>query len=166
MARQPGYNGTSQISEAELNEILAMIPADEKTWMLEIGAYCGVSAAWLCDRRPGLRVLSLDIFMFDTMADYKKNKRPGMSLFWGDTAQMLDHVPRKNYHVIFVDGGHDYEPCLQDLRNCGEMLFHGGRLICHDYCPDYPGVIRAVDEYAAEKNKAVIRLAGSIVEIK
>lgn len=56
--------------------------------------------------------------------------------------------------MVFIDGRHEYEAVLQDIQVAIELL--GGRgaggLLCgHDYAPEWPGVVRAVDELVPER---------------
>ena len=48
--------------------------------------------------------------------------------------------------LIFVDAGHDYENVRQDLADWYPKLAPGGVLVCDDYVPEWPGVMRAIDE--------------------
>jgi len=37
-----------------------------------------------------------------------------------------------NYDLLFIDGDHSYQGCLNDLNNWWEQLSRGGHLVCHD----------------------------------
>ena len=52
---------------------------------------------------------------------------------------------------IYIDGSHEYEQVLRDLRNAWTLIRPGGVLGGHDYRADTQAdVVRAVDEFAAE----------------
>ncbi len=53
--------------------------------------------------------------------------------------------------LIHIDASHEYEDVLRDARSYWEILLPGGYLIGDDYSKDWPGVIRAADQFAAEK---------------
>jgi SAM-dependent methyltransferase len=54
--------------------------------------------------------------------------------------------------LIHIDASHDYEDVLNDARLYWDILAPGGFLIGDDYNQDWPGVIEAADEFAAEKS--------------
>lgn len=53
--------------------------------------------------------------------------------------------------LIHIDASHDYEDVLNDARLYWDILAPGGFLIGDDYNQDWPAVIEAADEFAAEK---------------
>lgn len=66
---------------------------------------------------------------------------------------------------IFIDGGHDFESVRQDL-NYTKLLIEGGVVAVHDYFhPDYPGVAKAVDQWAMNNRSRFKKLKsiGSMV---
>ena len=50
--------------------------------------------------------------------------------------------------LVYVDGDHEYESAISDLRGWLPLLAAGGILLGDDYM--FPGVARAVAEIAAE----------------
>ena len=48
--------------------------------------------------------------------------------------------------VLVVDAAHDYESVKQDLADWLPKMRPGGTVLCHDYTPKNPGVVRAVSE--------------------
>lgn len=61
-------------------------------------------------------------------------------------------VVLKNYKVqadfIHVHAGHDYGSCLEDIKLWWPFLRHGGYMMGDDYIPEWPGVVKAADEFA------------------
>ncbi len=53
--------------------------------------------------------------------------------------------------LVHIDASHEYEDVLRDARTYWEVLAPGGFLIGDDYNNDWPGVIRAADEFANQK---------------
>ena len=49
---------------------------------------------------------------------------------------------------VYIDANHDYDFIKQDIEDWAPMLKEGGLLCGHDFSADYPGVIRAVIEFA------------------
>lgn len=53
---------------------------------------------------------------------------------------------------IFIDAGHSYEDVSEDLKCWFPKLKKGGYFAGHDYSPAWPGVIKAVNEWALQNN--------------
>ena len=53
--------------------------------------------------------------------------------------------------LIHIDASHEYVDVLNDARVYWELLEPGGFLVGDDYHITWPGVVRAADEFAAEK---------------
>jgi len=56
---------------------------------------------------------------------------------------------------IFIDAGHSYEDVYQDLRHWFPKLKNCGYFAGHDYSAAWPGVEKAVQEWALENNLIV-----------
>jgi hypothetical protein len=50
--------------------------------------------------------------------------------------------------VVHVDAAHEYREVLNDAEDYWSILQHGGYMIGDDYTPNWPGVVRAADEFA------------------
>lgn len=57
------------------------------------------------------------------------------------------------FDMVFVDAGHDYESCYEDIMAWLPRVRDGGILCGHDYCEDFPGVVRAVNEVFGRANR-------------
>lgn len=42
---------------------------------------------------------------------------------------------RETFDIIFIDGDHNYEQALRDIRNAFNILNEGGTIVCHDTYP-------------------------------
>ena len=49
---------------------------------------------------------------------------------------------------VYIDADQDYEEVFWDIENWGKAMKGSGILSGYDYSDLWPGVIRAVDEYA------------------
>jgi SAM-dependent methyltransferase len=61
--------------------------------------------------------------------------------------------------LIHIDASHEYEDVLRDARLYWQILAPGGFLIGDDYNRDWPGVIKAADQFAAEMGVALMSSA-------
>jgi hypothetical protein len=48
--------------------------------------------------------------------------------------------------LVYIDGMHTYEQVYKDIENYIKIVNKDGFISGHDYCPGWPGVIRAVNE--------------------
>jgi predicted O-methyltransferase YrrM len=55
--------------------------------------------------------------------------------------------------VIYVDASHEYDAVKNDIRQYWKLLKVGGTMIGDDYCPQWEGVKRAVNERVVELNE-------------
>jgi len=62
--------------------------------------------------------------------------------------------------IIHLDGSHEYEDVLHDLRQWWPLVRPGGVLFGDDYKPFWPGVVRAVDEFVAARGLTLTVDAG------
>ena len=68
------------------------------------------------------------------------------------TSESAAHVLRQlgiQFDIAYIDGAHEYEPVKRDLADYWALLHNHGVLIADDY-EIFPGVTRAVDEFARE----------------
>jgi len=134
-----GMAGCSLINEKELAFLVENLPTDGL--MLEIGTYHGVTAAEVAGARPKARLVCVDPFIADTpdtdgmignQSHWRLNARDNMRLFVG-TAREFALQNDILFDVVFIDGNHTYEACLDDLRCCSPLVKPGGVLLAHDY---------------------------------
>lgn len=88
---------------------------------------------------------------------YKKllarySSSPEVSLFRGRSELFLSLLPDAHLDFIYIDGDHRYEGCRSDLLLARNKVKRGGIIAGHDYCDQFPGVMRAVDEFSREHN--------------
>jgi predicted O-methyltransferase YrrM len=67
-------------------------------------------------------------------------------------ADVLSHYKVKA-DIIYVDAAHEYKPVLADLQAYYPLLKDNGVMFGDDYHSNWPGVIQAVDEFAAANHK-------------
>jgi predicted O-methyltransferase YrrM len=57
--------------------------------------------------------------------------------------------------LVYVDASHEAEDVAKDLRAYWDVVRAGGVLFGDDYAPAWPGVVKAVDAFAAEIGRPV-----------
>lgn len=66
------------------------------------------------------------------------------------------------FDLIYIDAAHEYEPARRDIETYFELLRDDGLLIGDDYI-DWPGVTRAADTFAAERQLRLIGKPGKFI---
>jgi len=64
-------------------------------------------------------------------------------------------VAPRSLDLAFIDGDHSHEGARSDIHAWWPLLKNGGLLAGHDYTFTWPGVVRAVNEFALTKGLAV-----------
>lgn len=108
--------------------------------ILEIGFNAGHSTELFLDNNPDVNVVSFDIGVYDYTNIGKKyidNKYPFRhSLVIGDSQMTIPEYhkkfPNKKFDLIYIDGGHEYDICKNDLMNCYQMAHENTILIMDD----------------------------------
>lgn len=127
--------GGSLMADVEFEFLLNQIPF--KGLMIEVGTYHGVTARKICDRRPDVRVISIDSFNTNdgcrgNIDYYEKNMCARQTLFIGTLQEYL----KKNIAIaslIFIDASHTMEDTLQDLESA--MTLKDCIITGHDLLP-------------------------------
>jgi hypothetical protein len=81
---------------------------------------------------------------------------PSSSLGAAEILSLLEIRP----DIIHLDGAHDYQSVLADLRVWWPLLKPGGTLIGDDY-PDFPTVVKAFDDFFGELGLVPIEASDS-----
>lgn len=72
-----------------------------------------------------------------------------IELLKGRSDQLINKmIELTDVNMIFIDGDHSYEGCMQDIENYSPILNSGGFLVVDDYSDtQWSGVKKAVDEF-------------------
>lgn len=139
--------------------------------VVEVGVWAGRSLSWVgrLARRNGTRVIGIDHWAgssdaFDARyrellaaADIEGAARADLAALGLDVelrhaesiAAARSFAP-DSVDLVFLDASHDAAAVAADLRAWAPVVKDDGRLAGHDYAAQHPGVIAAVDAYAAE----------------
>ncbi len=139
---------------------------------VEVGVFLGRSLAYMGQRRPDLELWAIDPWKdgesqgYMGPGEYTEIVEGSGGLFLAFLDQMRRHAPDvlsrahivrgtvdelafgvdKQIDMLFIDGAHDYESVIKDIEGFAWTVKKGGIISGHDYQPDYPGVIEAVDK--------------------
>jgi hypothetical protein len=77
---------------------------------------------------------------------------PVVQVLKGDSLQRVKQFRNKSLDFIYIDGNHNYEAVKADIEAWYPKLRKNGVMAGHDYeDPKWPGVKKAVDEWAESK---------------
>jgi predicted O-methyltransferase YrrM len=121
-----------------LHELVVNQPAVRT--VLEIGFNAGHSSYVFLDARPDVQVVSFDLGEHSYVSRAKEfidKKFPGRhELILGDSMVTVPRYARANpeaaFDLAFIDGGHDYEVAIADLRNCHQLVVQDGLVVLDD----------------------------------
>jgi predicted O-methyltransferase YrrM len=151
--------------------------SNDNSKFVEIGSWLGKSAAYMaveiCNSEKNISFYCVDTWKgseehssddliiqdklyesFLTNVSLAKDYITPVRLSSKEASQKFED---ESLDFIFIDAGHSYEDVYEDLRCWFPKLKNGGFFAGHDYSAAWPGVIKAVQEWAIE-NKFIISL--------
>jgi predicted O-methyltransferase YrrM len=145
-----------------------MVEKFDNGTFVEIGTWKGRSTVFMASeiRKSGknIKLIGIDIFgefisegkpqdTSDIYAEFLSNIEPYKDIVTGikgNSRVIHNQFPDESFDFIFIDGGHDYESAIEDIKGWYPKLKKGGIFGGHDI--DWPGVNKAVKEYFEEFN--------------
>ncbi len=131
-------------------EYIFRIAERSKTGILETGRFRGGSTLLLSCAAPTVPIWSIDV----APVDDEKLREIFQSLQIGANVELIVGDSRKTrypgiteFDVLWVDGDHSYQGCMDDLENWIGPLRSGGHILVHDSYPGQP-VMDAVAEFS------------------
>ncbi len=159
--------------------------------MAEIGVFAGATSEYLLRHEPRLELLMVDPWhaapsgstyaksrdrvarlpqdQMDALAELATHRtalagkrRSILRRTSADAAAQFGSTSPM-FNLVFIDAEHTYEACRADMAAWWPLVKPGGILCGHDYGHRrYPGVARAVDEFAASKGLAIETRPGKV----
>jgi hypothetical protein len=140
--------------------------------VIAVDTWLGSSEHWIgrsyidlsiMNSRPGLYYKFLSNVVRQVVSDYVV-PLPVDSLNAAEILNAVSVIPE----MIHLDGGHDYESVIADLRVWWPLLALGGVLVGDDYYTDgtWPGVRRAFDEFFGKLDLTPIEHVGGKCRIR
>jgi predicted O-methyltransferase YrrM len=132
-------------------EYLFTVARRARTGILETGRFNGGSLfVMACAARESVPIFSIDIaprdddFLREMLAKHRPDTKA--DLIVGDS-QNAKYPQIGDIDLLFIDGDHTYEGCLNDIRNWYGNLIAGGHLLFHDSYLGPHGVQDAIADF-------------------
>lgn len=144
---------------SDIQDHLPLLKKSAKGNCLEIGVRTGVSTSALLAgvEENGGHLYSVDVNPCHVFAGH-----PHWTFMQADSIahkESLKSLVPDKLSLLFVDGDHTYEGALSDLKTFGILA---DKILVHDTeAPDFPGVRKAVEEFAEEHGRKVTFHSGS-----
>jgi hypothetical protein len=129
-----------------LNDCIRFIGRGELHYC-EIGAGAGETALIAACYDEIGSVTTIDKRMRPAVTQRLKAVAEKVTAIQGLSADAVAGV--KGIDILYIDGCHEYQAVAEDLANYTPLILPGGVAAGHDYTQHFPGVCRAVDEWAA-----------------
>ena len=98
-------------------------------------------------------IIRLDPYSQQSVLKLLKKFKKNINIIKGNSNKVLIEINLDKIDYVFLDGGHKYETVKNDLENLTQVIHNNGIILCDDYDLSYaPGVKKAIDEYAFNKN--------------
>lgn len=152
---QSSIEGGCYELQEQMNDIANLTKSPEVLNILEIGFNAGSSADIILSNNLNANLVSFDIGFHDYVSlagKYINEKYPNRhTLIIGDSTKAIPvYETDIKFDVIFIDGGHEYETVVADLKNCKKFAHENTIVMLDDYSKDYAcytiGPTRAWDE--------------------
>lgn len=147
--------------------------------VVEVGVYLGRSlsrVAPIC-RANGTRLVAVDNWRgcvelgepgkgVELLEPFRQNMEwlglwDAVEPLSGDSALAALGFAEGSIDLVFIDATHHYPAVITDVRAWWPRLKWGGVLLGHDYRPEFPGLVRAVDELFGKPDS----VAGSVWKV-
>lgn len=169
----------SNMPPAAIYALTAIIRLRRPSRIFEIGTYDGATTLHMAAAAPSAEIWTLDLPESESDLGYYAaregvtSKGVGhrfrgttdgrrITQLYGDSRAFDFTRWHGTIDLVVVDAGHTYDLALADSLTAFRLLRPGGVIIWDDYCPPWPGVIRAVDEVvAAEPSRRAVRIEGT-----
>ena len=138
-----------------------MVGRFDNAVFVEIGCWKGRSTVFMADRitlsGKNIKFFAIDIWepfvqedgiiFHSTYDEFLENIEPvkdTITSIKGSSHEVYKQFADKSIDFLFIDGNHDYEPCLKDIQLWMPKMKDGSVIAGHDY--QFNGVRKAVDE--------------------
>jgi len=148
------------------DQVTSLLSSIEGTNMVEVGVFAGHFSNFILGRFPKLQLVGIDPYIgsdntfpgtfsqtldpADAWAhanDIFQKHGPRAQLLQATSKDVAPAIEDGTLDGVFIDGCHYYECVEEDLRMWVPKVRKGGFIAGHDFSPQWPGVVRAVQEF-------------------
>ena len=146
--------------------------------IVEIGLWKGATARHVLSERGDLEYVGVDAYrvqpnnesetyetgenghewnhskMIADMESFESNT-PNFTFMHMMSAEASKKFDDASIDLIFIDGDHSYEGCHGDIEAWWPKIRPGGIMMGHDYGPEWPGVLKAVDDFIRDNGSRI-----------
>lgn len=128
---------------------------------VEIGVHKGRSLSVVqMIKDPLVSAIGIDVLLQPELEQYMDENKDDSVVFWHTSSVFAARVFSQLQEaglvdLLLIDADHSYEGCKKDIANWYPLMARGGVMLFHDYDKTSPGVIQAVNEFAAKLSLAV-----------
>lgn len=138
--------GYSQQLDGQINRLTEFVKHEGVRTVLEIGFNAGHSSEIFLSGNPDCTVVSFDLGCQDIVEVGKRfidMEYPGRhTLILGDSTvtvpKYISENPERTFDLIFIDGGHEYDVAIADIKNCHALSHPSTILIVDDVVLSHP----------------------------
>jgi predicted O-methyltransferase YrrM len=138
------YEGGASLAQVEWLRNLAR--KTQATRIAEIGFNVGFSSIGFLESAPEVQLVSFELDLRPCVRaakEFIEDNYPGRhELIVGDSRDTLPEYAASGqadlFDLVFVDGGHEYDVSISDIRNSHSMARSGALVIVDDLTPWYP----------------------------
>ncbi|HEX4221897.1 MAG TPA: class I SAM-dependent methyltransferase [Pseudonocardiaceae bacterium] len=137
------YEGGASVEEALYLRNIARVTRSTK--IVEIGFNVGFSSIAFLESAPEATVVSFELDRrhgVELAKQFVDERYPGRhELVIGNSVQTVPAYARDHagsFELAFVDGGHEYEVAVSDIRNACLLVRPGGIVVVDDLTPWHP----------------------------
>lgn len=158
----PGNAPHAGESTAGLQDMLRSLPKLDR--VVEVGSYRGISTevfALMCGEVTAVDPWEDCVWhgvnpsrAFEEFCD-RVVPYPNVKVLHMSSARAAEYFADESLDLVYIDACHDYESVRDDIAAWLPKIRQRGWISGHDYVPNYPGVIQAVDERFGSGNVLV-----------
>lgn len=146
---------------------MALDRAQDGSKFVEVGVYLGRTAAFMAVEiiNRGLKNVRFDAIdnfqgvwtvndpyaaqaMYEACIENLRPVRNQVNLIKGESLDIVSNYEDNSLDFVFIDASHDYDSVMADLEAWYPKVKNGGLFAGDDYMQNWPGVIKAVDEFS------------------
>lgn len=138
---------------------LFMLASKAKLGIIETGRFNGGSVVVMSCANSNVPIFSIDI----APQNDTRLKEILSVLQVGSNVQLITGDSQKTKYqqitpvdLLFIDGDHTYDGCMNDLKNWYDMLVEGGHVVLHDCYYGGEGVQEAVIDFIREHDVEIV----------